>query len=345
MADLRAEAESLGAFLAKLEERAAHRARLAIDDTLTSSEETMQRVYQAFMDNAYDFALPLAEASVPGALATVAEAPLEDDTLLASSLPRESPKKAHSRPPRRAQSATKKAPVTLTRDVQDILRRHRELQIKRSAIMTHPNVRKWLRSLWQCQIKSKDDPTMSKQQYARLYSQLLSGLTTEWIDSLASTIIHDAWESDSHGQPALSIEYFSDAMFFFVEHWVDEPDLGAYVAQLKRFYDLLTDKPDAVVATARLPTLSAYFAKLQRQSEASDMGIALGKSITFDPVLYLQHPNGAPQSPTLLPDDGASLAYLHCPIKSRSQIQIKVEAPTMSSTPKRAASCKMLPHL
>ncbi|KDO35371.1 hypothetical protein SPRG_00220 [Saprolegnia parasitica CBS 223.65] len=324
MADLRAEAESLGAFLAKLEERAAHRARLAIDDTLTSSEETMQRVYQAFMDNA--------------ALATVAEAPLEDETLPAS---RESPKKPHSRPPRCAQSAAKKPPVTLSRDVQDILRRHRELQIKRSAIMTHPNVRKWLRSLWQCQIKSKDDPTMSKQQYTHLYSQLLSGLTTEWIDSLASIIIHDAWESDSHGQPALTIEYFSDAMFFFVEHWVEEPDLAAYVAQLKCFYDLLTDKPDAMPATTRLPTLSAYHAKLQRQNEASDMGIALGKSITFDPVLYLQHPNGAPTSPTraLDNDDGASLAYPHCPIKSRSQIQIKVE----TTRPNRGA--KMLPHL
>ncbi|OQR84676.1 hypothetical protein ACHHYP_13052 [Achlya hypogyna] len=332
--DLADEAESLGAFLAKLEERAAHRARLAVDDTLASSEETMQRVYQAFMDNMYDTP---SEAEPPPPTA-VTDPPLEAPPKPSTPLRAETPKKTHTRPPRRAQSATKKAPVTLSREVQGILRRHRELQIKRSAIMTHPNVRKWLRTLWSSRIRAKDEQTMSKNQYITLYSQLLSGLTTEWHDGIASALLNEAWESDSHGQTILTVDCFCDAMFFFVEQWVEEPDLGAYVALLKRMNDILNEKHVAPVESA--PTLEQYQAILVQQSETMDMGIALGKSISFDPVLYLQRHNGTPSSPThAVPKDEGSLAYLHCPIKSRAQIQIKVDAPRTSS------SHKTLPHL
>ncbi|OQR89089.1 hypothetical protein THRCLA_09930 [Thraustotheca clavata] len=333
MTILNEEIRRLENFVNRLDERARYQARLAIDDTQSSSQETMKQVYQAFFEKKYneDQAQTDIVSQEIGAK-TNDDCKSQIETKLAQS--QTICKKSPGKPMQRAKSASKHTSNPVSQEVHDILRRHRELQMKRSAIMTHSSTRKLLKAIWQTQHHEHD---MCKIDYIALYSQLIHGLTSNWNDELASSIVLTTWDIDSQGQKTISMDVFCHSMFFFVEQWVDEPDLGEYICQLKVFLNILRPGDVQMGFLSNRPTLQEYQRHLECQAQAISLGVALGKSMEFDPIRYLDQRNKAVifQNNEIKSHEVSEDTAHHYPLKSRSQIQIKLDM----------KKPKALPHL
>ncbi|ETW05506.1 hypothetical protein, variant [Aphanomyces invadans] len=76
----------------------------------------------------------------------------------------------------------------------DILRRHNELQRKRTAIMTHPTIQKQLKSFWSMCVKPTvaegcaTAPGLARDGYHQFYATLLGGNALPWCDDASSSI-------------------------------------------------------------------------------------------------------------------------------------------------------------
>ncbi|KAF0716420.1 hypothetical protein AaE_011103 [Aphanomyces astaci] len=223
----------------------------------------------------------------------------------------------------------------------DILRRHKELQMKRTTIMTHPTIQRQLKSFWYRPLCVKPAATpdsgvtgLTREVYHHFYATLLRGITTGWEDGLAASMLHRGWEFDRRGM-----------------EWVEDTTLPEYQRVLKRFRYIVqtTDPPRAAPdgLGADIPDirLVEFNQRLLLQAEQKALQVLLGKSIDFDASAYL-HQQSHQSSPTqLLPPRrpfSSSTAHFLCagdakfeglrPIQSVAQIQINVKEKVRPAT-------------
>ncbi|ETW05505.1 hypothetical protein H310_03263 [Aphanomyces invadans] len=251
----------------------------------------------------------------------------------------------------------------------DILRRHNELQRKRTAIMTHPTIQKQLKSFWSMCVKPTvaegcaTAPGLARDGYHQFYATLLGGLTTDWDVGLGASILHRGWEYDRRGMERMDVSCFCASLYFFVEHWVTDTTLTEYQRVLKRLREILQapattigqprscheshggDSPPCTPATA--PPLGAqmsllqFHQKLQLQAEQKALQVLLGKSMDFDASAYLRYVLQQQQPKPSCPPPRRHSNFVCAgnahvqglrPIQSVAQIQINVKAKVRPAT-------------
>ncbi|KAF0714197.1 Aste57867_3993 [Aphanomyces stellatus] len=228
----------------------------------------------------------------------------------------------------------------LSQDVVDVLRRHKEVQMKRSTIMTHSVVQRQLKAMWHVVVKSAQGGVVvdeaagiSMEDYLAFYSTLLGGLTFGWDDHMGASILQRAWECDRRGLDALDVDCFCMSLFFFVEKWVDDTTLPEYKRVLKLLRDIYLGKAPTSGSNLAKPTLHKYNQQLEQEAEHQALNIVLGKSVDFDAVAYLHYNNAVDMlsaSPvthrrhSTVVLDGSSASTTRA-IQSSMQIQITVK--------------------
>ncbi|CAK5177997.1 unnamed protein product [Aphanomyces euteiches] len=263
------------------------------------------------------------------------------------------------RPMSKAPQIKDKARFEIKPNVAEALRRHKELQMKRTAIMTNHAIQRQLKALWLSSTTKLSiavapsspppspqgppaHPGLSHDDYVAFYTKILRGkskelvlggadslaeLTSGWDDALAVSVFHRAWEIDRRGRETLDLNCFSASLFFFIEQWVDDTTLQEYQGVLQLVDDISNDHD---FETERIkPTLHAYNQQHILQAELNAGGILLGKSIDFDAEAYVQSMASGAARPAVVPTPFFTDTGLR-PIQSCDQIHIKVnDAKTM----------------